>query len=128
MVATHIKKIKQCTLYVTGVYLRGITNMIFVILHLKLNVSHLSICSSCLNSLSLPPPPSGELWTQKLKSHLVRTQSLNILPFKPGVGLYIAIRATLRARDFFLAYFYLSGPFTCNFSKTSPNFFCVSCG
>ena len=29
---------------------------------------------------------SGELWTQKLKSHLVRTQSLNVLPLKPGVG------------------------------------------
>ena len=32
---------------------------------------------------------SGELRTQKLKSHLVRTQSLNVLPFKPGVGQYI---------------------------------------
>ena len=66
---------------------------------------------------------SGELRTQKLKSHLVRTQSLNVLPFKPGVGQYIAIHATLTARDFFLAYFYPSSPFTCIFSKTSPNFF-----
>ena len=55
--------------------------------------------------------------TQKLKSHLVRTQSLNILPLKPGVGQDIAIHATLSARDFFLAYFYPSGPFTCIFSK-----------
>ena len=31
-------------------------------------------------------PRSGEPWTQKLKSLLVRTQSLNILPLKPGVG------------------------------------------
>ena len=68
-------------------------------------------------------PRSGELRTQKLKSHLVRTQSLNVLPFKPGVGQYIAIHATLTARDFFLAYFYPSSPFTCIFSKTSPNFF-----
>ena len=30
-------------------------------------------------------PRSGELRTQKLKSHLVRTQSLNVLPLKPGV-------------------------------------------
>ena len=37
---------------------------------------------------------------------------LNVLPFKPGVGQYIAIHATLTARDFFLAYFYPSGPFT----------------
>ena len=70
---------------------------------------------------------SGELRTQKLKSHLVRTQSLNVLPLKPGVGQYIATHATLTARDFFLAYFYTSGPFTCIFSKTSPNFPCVGC-
>ena len=50
-------------------------------------------------------PRSGELRTQKLKPHLVRTQSLNVLPFKPGVGQYIAIHATLTARDFFLANF-----------------------
>ncbi len=36
-------------------------------------------------------PRGGELPTQKLKSHLVRTQSLNILPLKPGVGQYTAI-------------------------------------
>ena len=60
---------------------------------------------------------------QKLKSHLVRTQSLNVLPFTLGVGQYIAIHAKLTARDFFLAYFYPSGPVTCIFSKTSPDFF-----
>ena len=69
----------------------------------------------------------GELRTQKLKSHLVRTQSLNVLPLKPGVGQYIAIQATLTARDFFLAYFYPSGPFICIFSKTSPDFSCLGC-
>ena len=57
-------------------------------------------------------PRSGELRTQKLKSHLVRTQSLNVLPLKPGLGQHVAIHATLTARDFFLAYFYPSGPFT----------------
>ena len=82
------------------------------------------------SSLPLPPfssssstPRSGELRTQKLKSHQVRTQSLNVLPLKSGVGQYIAIHATLTARNFFLAYVYPSGPFTCIFSKTSPNFF-----
>ena len=39
-------------------------------------------------------------------------ESLNVLPFKPGVGQYIAIHATLTARDFFLAYFYPPSPFT----------------
>ena len=67
-------------------------------------------------------PRSGELRTRKLKSHLVRTQSLTVLPLKPGVGQNIVIHATLTARDFFLAYFYPSGLFTCIFSKTSPDF------
>ena len=66
---------------------------------------------------------SGELRTQKLRSHLLRTQSLEVLPLKPGVGQYIAMHAALTARDFFLAYFYPSCPFTCIFSKTSPDFF-----
>ena len=44
MVATHFKKNKHSMFCVTSVYLRNITNMIFIILHL--NVSHLSVCSS----------------------------------------------------------------------------------
>ena len=60
---------------------------------------------------------------QKLKSQLMRTQSLNVLPLEPGVGQYIAIEATLTARDFFLTYFYPSSPFNCIFSKPLPNLF-----
>ena len=63
---------------------------------------------------------SRELRTQKLKSQLMRTQSLKVLPLKPEVGQYVAMHAMLTARDFFLANFYPSGPFTCIFSKTSP--------
>ena len=59
-----------------------------------------------------------ELRMQKLKVLLVRTQNFNILPLKPGVGQYIAMHATLTARDFFLANFYSFSPFTCIFSKT----------
>ena len=70
---------------------------------------------------------SRKLRTQKLKSHLVRTQSLSVLPLKPVVGQYIVIHATLPARDFFLAYFYPSGTFTAFFTQTSPDFFCVGC-
>ena len=66
-------------------------------------------------SSTIDIPRSGEVRTQKLKSHLVRTQSLYVLPLKPGVGQYIAIHATLTAKDFFLAYFYPSGPSTCIF-------------
>ena len=35
----------------------------------------------------------------------------------------IAMYAMPTAKDFFLANFYPSGPFTCIFSKTSPEFF-----
>ena len=66
--------------------------------------------------LSLAQSRTGELRTQKLKSHLVRTQSLNVLPLKPGVGQYIAIHATLTAGDFFFTYFYPSDPLTSIFS------------
>ena len=52
--------------------------------------------------------------------HLVRTQSFNVLPFKPGVGQYIAILATLAARDVFLAYFYLSVYSPAFFPKPVP--------
>ena len=53
----------------------------------------------------------------------MRTQSLKVLPSKPGVGQYIAIHATLTARDFFLANFYPPGPFNCIFSQASFEFF-----
>ena len=66
---------------------------------------------------------SGELRTQKLKSLLMRTQSLKVLSLKPGVGQYIAMHTTVTSRGFFLADFYPSSPFTCIFSKTSPEFF-----
>ena len=74
-----------------------------------------------LNFLTLTPC-SGELRTQKLKSHLVRTQSLNVLPLKPGVGQYVAIDATLTARNFFLI---STLPFHSSafFPQTSPDFF-----
>ena len=65
---------------------------------------------------------------QKLKSYLMSAQSLKVLPLKPGVGQYTAMHATLTARDFFLANFYPSGPFTCIFfPKPLPSFvvFCV---
>ena len=67
-------------------------------------------------------PRSGELRTQKLKSHLVRIQSLNVLPLKPGIGQYIAIHATLTTTDFFLVYFYISGPLPAFFPKPLPIF------
>ena len=80
---------------------------------------------TCSNGgqVSLPISRSGELQMQKLKSLPISTLSLKVLPLKPGVGQYIAMHAILTARDFFLANFYLSGPFTCIFSKTSPEFF-----
>ena len=68
-------------------------------------------------------PRSGELQTQKLKCHLMRTQSLNILPLKPGVGQHIAMHATLTARDFFLANSHPLRSIHRHFFQTSPKFF-----
>ena len=81
----------------------------------------LSLSPLCLHISSNPPSRSGELRAQKLKSH-PRTQSLRVLPLKSGVGQYIAMHATLTARDFFFANIYPFGPFTCIFSKPSPKF------
>ena len=70
-------------------------------------------------------PRSRGLRTQKLKTHLMRTQSLKVLLFKPGVDQYIAMHATLTAGDFFLAYFYPSSPFTLHFFQNLSQFFPV---
>ena len=50
----------------------------------------------------------------------------NVLPLEPGVGQYIAIQATLTARDFFLTNFYPYGPFTCFFFQNLSRVFPVS--
>ena len=62
---------------------------------------------------------------QKLKSHLLRTQSLKVLRLKSGIGQYTDIRARLTDKDFFIANFYPSGPFTCIFFQTLPRVFPV---
>ena len=67
--------------------------------------------------------PQLEAADAEIKVSSVENTELKCSPLKPGTGQYIAIRATLIASDFFLANFYLSGPFTRIFSKTSPEFF-----
>ena len=42
-----------------------------------------------LTLVSTLQPRSGQLRTQKLKSHLLRTQSLKVLPLKSALGQYI---------------------------------------
>ena len=86
----------------------------------------LLIILSCLFDI----PRSRERRTQKLKSPLMRTQSLEVLPLKPGVGQSAYCNACYAyCQEFvFPANFYPSGPFTCIFSKFLPTFSCVSCG
>ena len=63
----------------------------------------------------------------EIKSHLVRAQSLNVLPLKPAVGQHIAIHATLIAGDFFLiSTFLVHSP--AFFPKPLPIFSCIGCG
>ena len=63
--------------------------------------------------------------TQKLMSHLVRIQSLNVLPLKPGVGQYIAVHATVTARDFSLANFLSLRSIHLHFSQNLSRVFLV---
>ena len=98
--------------------------------HLVISFCRCFIAHHLLHQTQPPPPPplpdpscGGELWTQKLKLHLMRTLSLQVLPWKPGVGQYIAMHALLTAGDFFLSNVYPFGPFACIFSRTSSKFF-----
>ena len=70
----------------------------------KNSVFYILVKITALATAVLVIPRIGELRTQKLNSHLVRTQSLNVFYLKPGVSKYIAVHATPTARDFFLAY------------------------
>ena len=74
-----------------------------------------------LSCLFLPTPQWGAV-DAEIKVPSGENTELKRSPLKPGVGQYIAIHATLTARDFFLAYFYSSGPFTCIFSTPHPIF------
>ena len=77
----------------------------------------------------LPPLPcSGELRTQKLKSHLMRTQSLKVLPLNPGVDQSIAMHATLLLGISSLLISTLPLHSFAFFQNLSQVFFCVSCG
>ena len=61
----------------------------------------------------------------EIKVPICWKQSLRVLPLTPGVGQYIAIHATLTARDFFLANFYPPGLFTCIFFQNLSRVFPV---
>ena len=112
---TLISVLMPLVLFVIGLVFSALISMLYVVEALSRRSAHFA-------SYSSSPPGVGSCG-RNLKSHLVRTLSLNVLPLKSGVGQYIAIHATLTARNFFRAYFYPSGPFTCIFSKTSPIFF-----
>ena len=65
-------------------------------------------------------PPTQE--AERLPVLREEAEEAVVLPLKPGVGQYVAMHATLTARDFFLANFYLSVHSPAFFQK-SPEFF-----
>ena len=70
---------------------------------------------------------SGELQIQKLRSHLLRTQSSKVLLLKPGVGQNRAMRVSSTARDFFLELIStLPVHSPALFPKSLPSFSCIS--
>ena len=78
------------------------------------------ICLFINSAVFVCVPRDGELRTQKLKSNLMRTQSLKVLPLKPGVGQYIAMHAMLTSRDFVLAIFSTHLHFFQSLSRVIP--------
>ena len=76
-----------------------------------------------LTTLFSYPVPQWGAADAEIEIPLLKTQSLKVLPLNPGVGQHIAMHATLTARDFFLANFYLSAhspAFFQNFSLVFP--------
>ena len=57
---------------------------------------------------------------------LVVSQSLNVLPLKPGVGQYIAMHATLTARDYSLLVSNLPIDLPACFPKPLPSVFVLA--
>ena len=58
----------------------------------------------------------------EIKVPSVENRELKVLLSKPAVGQYIAIHATITARELFLANFYPSSPSTGIFPETLPSF------
>ena len=71
---------------------------------------------------------NGELRTQKLKSPLLRLQSLKVFAIQTEAGPNIAIYAKLTARNFFLLISTLPVYSPAFFSKSLPSFSCFGCG
>ena len=86
---------------------------------------HTAVLSRKPGALRPHKPPQWGAVDAEIKVPSGENTELKRSPLKPGSGQYIAIHATLTARDFFLAYFYPSGPITCIFSKFFPDFFPV---
>ena len=68
---------------------------------------------------------NGQLRTQKLKSHLMRTQSVKVFPLKIGSRSVYCHACYANCRESFLANFYPSGPFTRIFPKNLSQVFPV---
>ena len=63
---------------------------------------------------------SGALRTQKLGTHLLRSQGSKVLPLQPRVDQNIALHAQPTARDFLLSKFPIHSPSF--FAKPFPSF------
>ena len=68
-------------------------------------------------TVSLRPAPQWGAADAEIKVPSRENTELERSPFKAWSRSVIAIHATFTARDFFLANFYPSGPFTCIFPK-----------
>ena len=83
---------------------------------------NISLCTT-LTTLSTNAPQCGAADIE-IRVPSGENTELKGSPFKAWSRSVYSHHATLTARDFFLAYFYPSVPFTYIFSKTSPEYFC----
>ena len=78
-----------------------------------------SSSSSVSSLMSIPQWGAADA---KIKVPSGENTELERSPFKAWSRSVYSHTCYAYARDFFLAYFYTSSPFTCIFSKTSPDF------
>ena len=101
----------------------------------RTNITETTVCgkpaSKLQASLSGPVlfPPQWGAADAEIKIPLGENTELKRSPFKAWSRSVHSHTCHAYCRGFFfLAYFYTYGPFTCIFSKTSPDFSCVGCG
>ena len=77
--------------------------------------------------ISFPEAPQWGAADAEIKVPSGENTELKRSPFKAWSRSIYSHTCYAYCQGFFLAYFYPSGPFTCIFPQTSPDFSCIGC-